>query len=92
MDDTRIHRLPLTVDSPGRDASTGRGRTAAAAGPTVVQMAAYRAQRAARLKALPLFEDGAVASDDENHAPAGRALSDRDVAHRQRMLRHLLEL
>ena len=92
MDDTRIHRLPLTFDSPSRDASTGRGRTAEAAGATVVQMAAYRAQRAARLKALPLFDGAAVASDDGRHAPGARALSDRDVAHRQRMLRHLLEL
>ena len=61
-------------------------------------MAAYRAQRAARVKALPLFDAADVASDDGSEAPmalpgpAARALSDRDVAHRQRMLRHLLEL
>ncbi len=56
-------------------------------GVRVVDLAAYRAARAQTREQLPLFDER-----PERLIPPGRTLSHGDVAHRQRMLGHLLSL
>ena len=88
MEDTRMHQ-----PASRRRASTGGGGTAGLPGATVVQIETYRIRRTTRVRALPLFDGQDTAEDGgpiEAPAPPARALTERDVAHRQRMLRHLL--
>lgn len=56
-------------------------------GARVVDLAAYRAARAEPREQLPLFDER-----PGRLLPPSRTLSPDDVAHRQRMLGHLLSL
>jgi hypothetical protein len=62
-----------------------QGKAGADASSKVVSLAAYRAARLQEREQLPLF------AVDIGRVPAGsaRALTGRDVAHRELMLRHL---
>ena len=55
----------------------------------VVDLAAYRAARALEDDALPLFARSLDDHRPPSSGPATGSLSDRAVAHRERMLRHL---